>query len=562
VGTVLHVKAAAQGTVTIEERVATRGLKRFFRGVDGAGTALTVVEEVTTPPPPATLHIPDRRVLRAIHEQPGHNGGLVRVFERPAAISVAEWLQDRAHPTQALDVLTFGLHLTDVLSNIHGAGFCLLSLDADSVLRTPQLDVVLTNVEDLPRPGELPRTVVAATAAPEVLHRMAPLAGVTSDVYSVAALLHALLAQRDLYAPPQGMSAVMCHQYAPRVWRQNLPLGIWPRLARALDPDPARRLPHMAALKEALQQAMEMVSRRYAPRPPRPLALDAWADSHVGVGKARRAGDQQDRLFCGLGSGGVTALAAVADGVSHATLGDGGRAAEHTAVAVRAMFETFSQGPTAPPQGVTDPFTHRHEALNTVLARATEAIAEDANANLSPLKGDTSGVMASTLVMAWVEAGTASFLNVGDSRAYLYDGATLESVTIDHDRKTESVRGGLDPYSAGGLEAGGALTRAVGRVVTDAEGKLVASPSPADFMDLPLLPGDRLLLCSDGLPDYCVPPGTSLLSPVGVEEVLFKVLKAAPDPPEAAHALIGLANRNGGHDNIAVVLVFLGGRAD
>ena len=102
----------------------------------------------------------------------------------------------------------------------------------------------------------------------------------------------------------------------------------------------------------------------------------------------------------------------------------------------------------------------------------------------------------------------------------------------------------------------------MGRVEVGEDSQLVASPSPADFFDVPLLPGDRLLLCSDGLPDYCYAYGTTLLSPVGVEEILFKVLQAAADPPEAAHALIGLANHHGGHDNIAVVLIFLGLAAD
>ncbi len=558
-GTRLVVPAAAGGAVVVEERLATRGLRRFFKGLDGAGTAYTVVEDVTAAPN-VWQHIPDHRVLRPLFEQTMPNGAVWRVLARPAAISVTQWLEDREHPPAALDVLTFGVNLCQVISAIHGMGRCVLSLDPEHVLRTPDMDALLANLEDLPCPGELPRVTVGSNAAPEVLHRVGPLCGITSDVYVVGALVHALLAQHPLWNPPPTVSSVAVHQFSPRVWRQELPLGIWPRLAGALHPDPARRLPHLAALQDALQHARAAVERRYRNNPGGPVLLDAWADSHVGVGKARRGGDQQDRLFCGLGAGSHSALAAVADGVSHATLGDGGTAAEHTAVAVRALFEALPTLATpVADAALGTPVVVRHQALKDVLDSATTAICKDANHRGFPPDGETSGVMASTLVAAWVEGGVASVLNVGDSRCYVWDGATMEAVNLDHDRKTESVRAGLDPYTAAGLEAAGALTRAVGRVVVDA-GALVASPSPPDFFDVPLLPGDRLLLCSDGLPDYVMPPGASVLSPVVVEETLCKLLKDAPDPPEAAHALVGVANRNGGHDNIAVVLIFVGRR--
>ena len=55
--------------------------------------------------------------------------------------------------------------------------------------------------------------------------------------------------------------------------------------------------------------------------------------------------------------------------------------------------------------------------------------------------------------------------------------------------------------------------------------------------------GDRVLLCRDGLSNE-----------VGLEE-MAALLGEVPDPEEAAHRLVELANANGGADNITVVVV-------
>lgn len=546
-GQVLPWCAPLSGALTLEQAVGARDGRRFWRARAADAEAFTVVEGGVAPA--VMQSIPDRRVLRPLGQVQGPAGPLP-VYPRPAAISVTEWLSDAGQPPEARDVLRFGMALCDVLEGIHGAGRCVFSLDPDQVLRTPTLDALLAGLQDLPAPGTAPTLVHTATAAPEVLHRLAPLCGLPSDVYAVAAVIHALLARHALWRPPTGLSTVLTHQYAPRTWRPELPLGIWPRLAPALDPDPARRMPHLGALRSALERAHKAVVARAAPL--QPVTLDGWADSHIGVGKARRGGDQQDRLFCGLGAGATLALGAVADGVSHATLGDGGAAAEHTAGAVRVLFDRVSQG-----TGMgTDPVSlqKRAEAMDSVGTLGTQAIAADANTR-GRLNGDPSGVMASTLVMALVEGGVISLLNLGDSRAYLYDGEVCEGLTIDHDRRTEAVRAGMDPYQAQSLEAGGALTRAMGRVTVGPDGTLHPNASPVDVFHYPMLPTDRIVLCSDGLPDYALPLGRTLLAPTAVEQVVAEQLRKHDDAAAAAHALIGVANQNGGHDNIAVVVL-------
>ncbi len=65
----------------------------------------------------------------------------------------------------------------------------------------------------------------------------------------------------------------------------------------------------------------------------------------------------------------------------------------------------------------------------------------------------------------------------------------------------------------------------------------------ADTITVSILPGDVLLLCSDGLHGYVPDPAIQWM------------LNSAPDLKEAAAALIAAANMAGGHDNVSVQLI-------
>jgi serine/threonine protein phosphatase PrpC len=65
----------------------------------------------------------------------------------------------------------------------------------------------------------------------------------------------------------------------------------------------------------------------------------------------------------------------------------------------------------------------------------------------------------------------------------------------------------------------------------------------ADTITVNILPGDTLLLCSDGLHGY-VP-----------DAAIQWMLSSTPHLRDAAAALVGAANAAGGHDNVSVQLV-------
>ncbi len=129
---------------------------------------------------------------------------------------------------------------------------------------------------------------------------------------------------------------------------------------------------------------------------------------------------------------------------------------------------------------------------------------------------------------------TLALANVGDSRAYLFSDGQLVQITADHSLAEERMRHGeITEEEAAVHPQRHILTRALG----------ISSEVETDMWELQLRSGDRIILCSDGL--------SNELS----NEQMAEVLATEPDPGEAAHQLVELANEHGGSDNITVVVV-------
>ncbi len=142
--------------------------------------------------------------------------------------------------------------------------------------------------------------------------------------------------------------------------------------------------------------------------------------------------------------------------------------------------------------------------------------------------------MGATLIAALVERDVAYLVHVGDSRAYLLRDETLRPLTADHVRSYRRVKdiAELDDEAAEQRERR-LLMQFIGMPKT---------PRPA-MAAVPLKPGDRLLLCTDGLTD-----------PVA-EADIAQLLKMFADPSRAAKALVDEANEQGGPDNITLTVL-------
>jgi protein phosphatase len=130
----------------------------------------------------------------------------------------------------------------------------------------------------------------------------------------------------------------------------------------------------------------------------------------------------------------------------------------------------------------------------------------------------------------------ALFAHVGDSRAYLWRGGELDQITRDHSWVEEQIALGV-------LSEAEARQHPWRNLVTRA---LAGADEPrVELTPLSLEPGDRVILCSDGL--------TSPLTNAAIGEMLARAPMGRPD--ELCQALVDAANRAGGPDNITVIVV-------
>ena len=129
---------------------------------------------------------------------------------------------------------------------------------------------------------------------------------------------------------------------------------------------------------------------------------------------------------------------------------------------------------------------------------------------------------------------SAAVANIGDSRTYLFRNDEFRQVSVDHSYVQDLVSEGL-------ITREEARTHARRNIVTRALG---IEPSVAvDTWTLPLITGDRYILCSDGLVDEVT------------DEAIEKCVKQKIDPQKVADQLVAIANANGGRDNITVIVV-------
>ncbi len=131
--------------------------------------------------------------------------------------------------------------------------------------------------------------------------------------------------------------------------------------------------------------------------------------------------------------------------------------------------------------------------------------------------------------------------NVGDSRVYLFGGDDVHQLTDDHSLVGEMVR-------LGQLTEAQAAIHPKRNIVTRALGS--ESHVTVDWWEFPVRPGDRFVLCSDGL-----------FNEVS-DAAIASTLRRLSDPNEAAADLVRQANANGGHDNVTVVVVDVDGEGD
>ncbi|MFZ0831979.1 MAG: protein phosphatase 2C domain-containing protein [Mycobacterium sp.] len=168
--------------------------------------------------------------------------------------------------------------------------------------------------------------------------------------------------------------------------------------------------------------------------------------------------------------------------------------------------------------------------LNSALARARARIEEIPVGDATRRPGTTiSGAIVTHHdgIPRWM------VVNLGDSRTYRLDATGLHQITVDHSVGQKLLEAGVTAHAGPSLPIRNILTRAL---VGGVEHK-------PDVWRLPMRAGDRILVCSDGLP-------------AAVDDArIRRVLQMQRDPQAAVDALIDAAIRAGGSDDMTAVVV-------
>lgn len=233
------------------------------------------------------------------------------------------------------------------------------------------------------------------------------------------------------------------------------------------------------------------------------------------IGRVRQV--NEDRAWIGTVSGGLTA-AAVADGMGGHNAGD---------VASTIAIDTLSRSLSLWASDLSEEASE--SKLRDLILKANAAVFEAAESHAQYHN------MGTTVILALVDEKEGLIGHIGDSRVYRIRGGAIEQLTEDHTLVNELAKSGqLSPEEAANHPRRNVLMRALG---TDRD---VA----VDVMRIDMLPGDRLLLCSDGLSNL-----------VERETILGTLTAQDLDLEQAADRLIALALEGGGYDNVTVALI-------
>ncbi len=212
-------------------------------------------------------------------------------------------------------------------------------------------------------------------------------------------------------------------------------------------------------------------------------------------------------------------LFALADGVGGQEQGE-----VASRVAVDTLVEAFRSAPHG--EALSDLLPRLVQKANTKVYEAGRAAAPGGVA------------MATTLVACALRFDRAVVVHVGDSRAYLIRHGQVRQLTRDHTVAGEQVRiGVLSVREAAEASTRHLLSRSLGN-------DLFVN---ADVNETLVLPGDFIMLCSDGLHGA-----------VGYDDI-SRVIAGTSDLQTAAQELVAIANERDGSDNVSIQLIRIRG---
>jgi protein phosphatase len=386
-------------------------------------------------------------------------------------------------------------------------------------------------------------------AAPEAWRFQGGSLDARTDVFHLALFAYCWLAR----LLPDGIpgSGLQMFQYALpflRTFAPTLPPGVIGVVNRGLSLEPRHRQAAPREFAAALRLALDRAERRWQSN--EPVRWEAALHTRTGRSKFALHRTNEDHGFLCRFRDPERAVLGVADGISICDVGSGALASRLACLVVENSFDRECHEDTFP------------ERVKSACRRSAEYLLSWALEHGHRQKLlDGMDLMGTTLTVAWLEGNHLSVANLGDSRAYLIDSDVVEQLTVDGDLGSSLLALGVPPEDVQQL---GSMARAlqdcIGGCARTVEGELTireehCSPRVTRW---PLLPGDVVILCTDGLVEEGV-----FLEPVELAEIARKhrdlpaetlAIKLA-DAADSRQRLPSILEPDGFGDNVTCLVI-------
>ncbi|MFZ6693578.1 PP2C family protein-serine/threonine phosphatase [Undibacterium sp. SXout20W] len=222
---------------------------------------------------------------------------------------------------------------------------------------------------------------------------------------------------------------------------------------------------------------------------------------------------EENQDACAIFSKDGTLGLAVADGVSTAC-----RAKEAAETAVTMALDVLQQNSQLAPE----------QRLQLAVRLANQSICD------LPYDDQKLAEPEATLVLALIEEGQLHYAWVGDSRLYVIKQNAVLQLTEDDSWMNQQIKAGISVDAASKDRNAHCITQCLG----------MRDDTPdIHIANMPLDDDVNVVLCSDGFWNYC-----------DSQEAMLALFDSTSSVAEQCERLVDYANRQGGHDNISVVL--------
>lgn len=366
---------------------------------------------------------------------------------------------------------------------------------------------------------------------------------VAAGIHMLAMLVYYMVARVERLRNELAASTLLP---SPRLFNPSFPLGLFPVINRALRLTKGKRYKRFSRFIADVDSAMAAIEERKLSERSE-LQISFGYEKHIGIYKKLMNPINQDELLCAYHAGAKKGFFMICDGVSTSTFGRGDEA---SLIAIREGYlkwQSYTQDPDFSKPSTAE---QRKKVIRDVFLESNRTICQTLNGKYGPFSEPNPETMASTGLMAVLDGTRVTIGSLGDSRAYLVTSKLIEQINFDHNLANHHlINNRLFFKHPQLISAGKALTRCIGTFMVNEEGLLSSRLTEPEFVSFNLLPGDKVLLCSDGVTDYI---GQGRFD---VESALFDELNGREHPNETCFELVIRANRGGGGDNISAIVI-------